>query len=651
MKKATKLMSMVLCFLMVLSFSVHADVYDMLFSEMKSFSAQMKVNLKCENLDFLNEIGQLSEAQAFLDGELFFGGLFETDADAAMDFAANDDYTDIRLAMQMSMTVPLRLNGNLMVNAQMKLGMWGIYDVTDENNPVIKLALSTPISGKYIFVDAVEELLLSGMEKSEISAKCREFVNKETITACMTKLKEIYKANSSVSQNDNKAVITISEEQFHKLLMQTMSLVIGESRGLISDENIPSPEDISDIYNSLLNMCKISLTSEYTADKNGDISGCDAVVNMAFDVPNGKDETVTIGFEVIESAAYTNVNKEVEVSFPDLDSENSTYYYDVFGGYHEPYYDSVSLCSEYVPAADNSFYVPLGNVLRSIRSASAQYYLSNDNGVITLIDTNNSETFDTASFTVGSSVYEVDGTSYTAPNPVIVKNDNIYVDNTVIAKLFELQISYAETNLIKNTTDAYLWRDRSPEPDKSEELADNWYDEEICDEEHDIEYYENFWNCEHFQNLWLSMDYPDFECNDYFAVRSVIDNYVYSHDAGQRFDISYDNGVVTINCNSDSESLKNAVITVGSNEIFVNGARYLTDLPAVNAGGRIYIDKKAVGALLGFELKRINLVYEVSQDDNTTVTSTIKSADFERKNPSCIHAMEDVDYYSDFYGE
>ena len=71
MKKTSKITSLVMCILMFLTFSVNADGYDILFSGMHSASIEMSAQFKCENLDFINEIPGIEDAESLLDGELF----------------------------------------------------------------------------------------------------------------------------------------------------------------------------------------------------------------------------------------------------------------------------------------------------------------------------------------------------------------------------------------------------------------------------------------------------------------------------------------------------------------------------------------------------------------------------------------------------
>lgn len=630
-----KFLSVVLCVFMIVSTAVYADGYDILFDTVKSGSMEMKIDFKCENLDFINELDLEADLGSPVDGKLFFEGVLETEADCSAEFTINDDYTDMAAQAQIAVNLPFRLNNNLIIDARVKFALWADIDITDENNPVAKLVLSTPLSTKYICLDAVKEMSLSGLSKSAITAQIKEYVNKENIDKYKLKFKTVFKENTTLTESDDKLVFSISNEQFYKLIKETLTILTED----IDDEASGMGNDLIDVfYSEIADSLQIDTVSEIELDSEGlpQTSNNKTTLNIKYE--DEYDETIKfdIGFEINEITSYSNINQPVEITIPELTDQNSL---DLSTMYDMDYgYDYIWVECDAIASVDDSFYVPLGTILTGLRNNKHHYCVTNDNGVITVSDESDGEAFDTLKITVGSNEYEIDSQQYTALNPAVLREDGVYVDNGVVQNAFGLKIERAETNLLDGKTDAAFSRE-----EESEEYDDYYDDSQTYYDEYD----DTLYSCDHYQNLWLKMDYPDIECNDYFSVRSVIDNYMYANAPYCVYDISYDNGVVTISLISGEDNLRSAVITVGSSVVYVNGTEYACTLAAVNEGGRVYVDKKAIEALFGFELKQVNLVYEIS-DDNDSVVDTFKSADFERKNPLCTHKDEEVYFFSDF---
>lgn len=638
MKKTSKITSLVMCILMFLTFSVNADGYDILFADMHSASIEMSAQFKCENLDFINEIPGIEDAESLLDGELFIGSLFETTMDFKMDYSVNEDLTDIDFALMMGMDVPLKMNNNLIVDAHIKLGVWGMYDVTDADNPVARIIFAAPVSSKYIVVDIVEEMSLDGREMNTISDTLKKIISKEKFVDFMSAYKDIYKNNSTLAQNGKKTIVTVSDEQFKELTKQLTDKMEELFKDIVPEYEAIYFEASEEEIKEYEDMFSASTRMEFTTGRNNVVDECTASTKMTFNIPNEDEEPVNLSIETVEFSKYSNVNQNVAVAFPALTDENSLYHYEMNDYNYESGYDYVYTYAEYMPATENTVYVPLNSFVTELRGKDSEYSLSVRNGTITLSDLSDCEAFDTVKFTANSPVYTVDSNVYTAPNPIVIAEDGIYVDNTVINNVFAMHMNYAETDLLTNITDASFGRDVLAEEDEE------YYEDEYEDEYYE-EYDEDYYNCEHYQFLWFEMTYGGEPANEYFALRDVIDGYVYANDNGQSFDIAYDNGVVTITETSGTDTLQSATVTVGSSAVVVNGAEYKSDLPAINYGGKVYVDQKTIQALLGFEIMEIRLIYELSEDENPVIEKTVKSAGFRRKNPKCTHENAVDEYY------
>ncbi len=635
-----KILVLTLCFMMIFSTSAFADAYDALFYDMNSYSAVSGLSLAFDNADgIFSALGEDGYGSETLDTELLFSQLFNTSGSSGVKFNANDDYTAFTYSLESNIKIPVKLNNNFALSAEMKIGLWVKYDVTDEGNPVFEMILSTPDSKKYKVADVIGIMSDYGSDVSEITTNLKAVINKEKINELREATKTILKNNSSLKVSGSKSVITVSKQQFLSFVQEVAGVY----------EELEWSAALADVYAEMSaaligvlavdeeNDADFSIDIEIWQNPNGSAKKANVIVNMKAPLENAGRSDEAISFSVIQNMTLSDINRNIPIDFPELTAENSVdynfdaYVYDYSGRWS----DMVSVYCTYVPSAPSSLYVPLGDVIRELEMYEFEYSLTNNDGNITLTDKGDDEEFDIAQMNIASNVLYVDGTQYKMTNPPIISGGKLYVDNTALKYIFDLDFSSGETNLIENMTDVTFSR-------QYQNYVEDYYsyDEEFDDE---------FFYCDHFQYLWMYADTPELT-GDYFPLRAAIDNHLYTNSVGQQFDLCYDDGVVTIREYAGLDNFSAATVTVGSNVITVDGTIYETELPTVNAGGTVYVDAIAIEKLLGFRLAQRSIVYEGGYTDEETgefvPLTSYKSADFERKNPACVHEYEDVKYQS-----
>jgi len=621
-----KIIAMLLTVVMLLSMTVFASS-NPIFPIVKSGTVTSEVTLECEAPGIVPAIAIIT----FIDPEYFVNGLSGAKIKCEEKYDINDDYTRITYSAILDMELPINLNANFKLGANAKMGLWFEYDVTDEANPVCRAVLSTPMDTKYIVIDVIEELAFRGHDIDKMTSDFKKYINQENIEKYIQQLNEIMLANATVTEGKNSQTVTISGEQYMNYIKDMLSY---------AGDIIPELESVADEFGVMTDIepefdegMDMSMVIEMNYDSNGLPVDTDVKFTMTLSDELAQEAGIK-SMSVGGTSVYADLNRPVSIEFPELTEENSVKVHNMSGNYDNCYWLRSSC--DYIPATGGKFYVSLSDVMGQLRGGH-EYSVENRSGNVVIKSLDGSEKFDTVEFAINACEYTVDSEKRTVTNPFVYSEGTLYADVDFVTDIFGFSYESARSELISGTTIVRFERECPATGDE-----DSFYEEEYYPEEeyHDEEYYEDLYNCEHYQNLWIPVDYPGFD-NDYFGLRAIIDNHVYSN--GGDYGITYDNGVVTLVNNGEDGYFKTATVTVGSNVVTVDGVEYNTSLPAVIKDGKVYIDKDAIGAIMKYELKCISIVYPSDE------SASIKSADFERQSPFCNHDAKEIDIFSSFY--
>ena len=628
-----KIIAMVLSMVMLLSMTAHAGNVSTIFPLIKSGAITSEITFECDVPGVVAGLGMIS----FIDPELLVSGLSGAKIKSEEKYDVNDDYTRIVFSVIFDMELPLNLNSNFQIGAHAKVGMWLEYDVTDEANPVCKVILATPADSKYIAIDVVEELAARGYDIDKLTSDFKKYINKENIEKYMQKLNDIMMSNATVTEGENSVSVSISGEQYLnciKEMLDYFSGIMTEYDFFVQDFNINLNTD-----EVMPEGMDISMNIQINYDSKGEMVDSDVKCTVAFDEEMAKEAGMN-SFSVAGNSVYSGINLPISIEFPELTEENSVNHYAIDTYYSDCEWFSAKF--DYMPAEDETFYVPWSEIMPSLRECGHKFTVENHSGKVVITSTDEKDSFNKIEFSVGSCEFSVDSEKFVTSNPFIYKNGTVYADNYFWEKAFGYTWDTARSELLDGKTFVIFTRecpfDQNEDTVTEEEYYDYYDDYSYEDSPEEFEY------CWHYENLWIPVDYPAFN-NDYFGLRAVVDNHVYSNGYKGQIEMTYDNGVVTIVNNGENTYFKTATVTVGSNTVVVDGTEYQTALPAINEGGKVYIDKDAISSIFKYEIKRINIIYPADGSES------FKSADFERIIPGCTHDYDEIKWYSSFtYG-
>ena len=621
-----KFVAFVIVFIMILSVTSYADDYDKLFFKSDSGTVVTNVTLGCDELSDLKSIVDDEFLGESVDINSLIDGLENTNISINTDYKFTDDYSSGKIAALMEMSAPVRVNSNMELSLKVKYGWWFLFDLTNEENPVVKIITSSPDNKKYTVIDIVEECLMYGMDKRTFCSEFKKYINEQNVNDLTDSVKEIYKANSQLSVNGNEYTLKISDAQIKKIIPEIIDLFLSsfyELSGDIAVEDIFGQIDAEDFWGNSSDDVHIDTVIKGKTDKNGILKTTDSVISLSFDVNDSEDVQKNVTLNVNEKSEYSKLTKK-EITVPQLTEENSRMYYET-----EYMYDDCSYINFFVkniPSAQETFYVPLGDMIRELRDY-AHYCKVDNNGSVIVITCDEGESFKRVEVSVGSSDILIDAVPFTMANPVIYDEGKIYVDNTFAEKVFGYSMDSYRIDLINDTVFISFVRECP--------LYLSEYDEEYYEED---DYYPGYEFCWHIQSTYVPIDVESFN-EGYFGLRKFVDSHCLDNGVSGQMEISYDNGDVVLKNFGVSEYFKEARITVGSNIITVDGKDFEVLLPAVNKNGTVYVDEETLKAIFKYELKSayVSSEYEYNDEYEDFLKVYKEEAIFKRVSPLCSH--------------
>jgi len=661
-------MKRIFCLLLVLMMCVStvafADDYDFFSTSYNSYEADISVTMTVnEPMTVLNLISQISGVDNFVNLQMLAESLCNSKTTGVIKVNSNTDYTKAKMSYEILEVVPVDINRNFKLTAEMKLGMWLEWDITDELNPKFNYIIQQPLTDKYISLDLVEILESEGVSAPNFISSIRGYLQKDYIDSLNLKITDIWRNNSVLTKSGNRVTITLTDDQLENVIADFMDFMVEEfddnedynllydgETGYIS-EILPSSEDVKEFFSEYNLFDDTALVLEYTKTPTGALKTSSMCINMDIDMKKALEEMgVTdfdggdnLKFSVRSDVNYKSLNSHVNVEFPAISEEDIISFKDFFFPEYELVYEwDTEYCYhdeedylyvDYIPAAKDSFYVPVKDVIDYGDSYGYDYKLSVNGDEAVLTEASGKDVFSEVKMTIGSNEINVDGKVFTLSNPVIMSDGLLYVDTDALKNIFGFEIGYARIDLEPNELFVRLER-RSPQCHHT--------DEEIYEEEYDDGYDDEYIDeCEHYQYCYVSSDYP-YDGVPYVKLRDVLDEmYYYNEDD---YGVNYDNGVVTITDNTGTESFKNIVFTVGSNTCVVDGVEKTVGAEVIEYCDSLYVDVAMILEIFDFELSDPTLYYSSYYDEATGTESFRMTYEtgLSRKLPTCTHSDEEL---------
>lgn len=653
-----RIISVFLLAMFIFTMNVSADEYDLITSSYDNYSANISVTLSVSKpTEVLKLLGKYWVHSGGVDLQKLAEGLCDSDISGVVKCSINSDYTKLKASYEIYSVIPLTVNDNFKSTNELKFGMWIDWDISDENNPKMTYIYSTPMSDKYAVMNMEDMIDGSGMNFSEFASLMKNYLDKEHVGKINSEFAEILRKNSTISSKGTKAVITITDKQLADIICDTIDLVLKDMDDykqideLVSDENnaaaLPDSAEIKKFFENVKIFDSNALVIEIGKTKGGALSsvlcranmciGSELLKNAVYE--EDADKVTDLKFSIDINTVYTAINNGVKVTFPELNSDNSISFAELFGYDYDYDYDwdgdecihneHVYIENEYIEAVPDTFYVNLNSYINTAERYGYDYELTNNNGVVTLKDNNKKEVFGQVSMTVGSKVITVDSAEYTALNPVIVKGGDVYIDTEAVKSIFNADMLHFDAEIFENIS--YMSFERqSPQCHHTKEDIDAWYDDY---DDYDEDY------CNHYQHLGSY----DAIGRDYGVLRDVC--YAFFFYEADRYSLIYDNGVITLTDLSGKEKFNTVIFTVGSDEYTVDGTVLKSNQPAVEKDDTVYVDIHTLAELFGAEITDGYMAYNrgyVDENGNYVKGFMTYSYNIQRKSPYCPHTFEEI---------
>lgn len=655
-----RIFGILLTVMLIFSMNVFADDYDLITSSYDNYSANISMTFSVSKpTEVFKLLGKYWGKSGMVDFQTLAEGLCDSDITGVVKCSSNSDYTKIKASYEVYSVLPLNINSNFKSTNELKFGMWVDWDISDEGNPKMTYIYSTPISDKYAVMSMEDMLDGSDTNFSEFASLMKNYTKREHIEKINSEFAEILRKNSTISSKGTKAIITITDEQLADIVCDTADLIYKdmddykEIDELVSDEgnavSIPDSAEIKKFFKNVKLFDSDALTIEIGKTNGGALSSVLCRVNMCIGsellknavYEEDADDLTDLKFSIDMNTVYTSVNNGVKVVFPELNSDNSVSFAELFGyGNYDYDYDwdgegcihseYVYVNDEYIEAVPDTFYVNLNSYIKHAARYGYDYELINDNGKITLEDKNKKEAFGSVSMTVGSKAITVDSSEYTVLNPVVIKGGDVYIDTEAVKSIFNADMMYFNADLFENVS--YMSFERqSPQCHHTEEEINAWYDEEYGDND---EY------CGHYQYVdsYYSKD------RDYGVLRDVCNAFFFFEE--DRYSLTYDNGVVTLTDLSGKEKFNTVIFTVGSDEYTVDGAVLKSKQPIIEKDDCVYVDIYTLSELFDAEVTDGQMSYNSGYTDENGIYVKgfmTYSYDMQRKSPYCSHTIEEIE--------
>lgn len=426
---------------------------------LRSASAELVMETELNKpLDILDTIPQedISD-EADIDLKMIVESLTEAKTTMKYDTYISEDYKKMQLAMSMEYDIPIQMNSEFALAAWTKLGMWMDLDVTDENNPVVKIIYKIPFMKKYMVMDVSENY--------KANPEMLSVFDKDKIKEINDKAVEILTQNAEISKRGNEYTLKFTDETAKQYIYDILNL----SAEIMPEETVLD-EEFTEMISVVKEFCdnitvfgQNGLTMKFTKNSSGYITAQDTQAHICLNVydiltyfsenTNGlKREDAFIDMTFKTAATVTDHNK-VMPQLPQLTDENC---------------QSVPL--GYVDRTYGYYTAPSAPILKN----NMVYYPVEEMALQYAIET----AFDGTELTLkdGDNVFTVSNDEFEIPE-IIMENAGVYCTENVLER-FNMYIYSTYYDFDENCINfSYVYE--KPLVEEKEEISEDEPEEDI----------------------------------------------------------------------------------------------------------------------------------------------------------------------------
>jgi len=471
------IMSFLVAVVMIFSgISVGAQV-EFMFEPVNNCTQDMTFKMSFDNsrefAALLKELEIPSEFEAFADIEKFFETLFSVEGKIFAQADVSADMKKAQVAITSDDFNSIDFNRNLKIDISSKMGLWCIYDFTNEAEPVYEIIYMLPFMEKYVHIDLFD--MMPEDERAqfvsimgETMAKSQSEETKAFVMGLIEKHADVEMSLTKATVKiDNEGLIGIINDFIPYMMNITEKYLPEEEKEIIAEEidsfNLDDIQLLGEkgmVYTFNFKNGKIS-TMSTDADISIDISGIyTSITGMEWNfVSEGKldftietDVTVSkIGSTKVDMPAVTENNtvflsemikNDMAVSMMPEEEAMAEYPNWYIGGE-----------TTYLPIINGEIYVPLRMTLESGYEESVN--IGFENGSIT-VNCEYFPGFKTMTLSNGSDKIYLDGAEKVT-SPVAIYGGTTYVSNKLFTEYFGWDFDEAWYDMLTNTYNYSFW--------------------------------------------------------------------------------------------------------------------------------------------------------------------------------------------------
>lgn len=470
-------MKRIICFLtafvMLFTMSVSAADLDFLKESYKSYEGSYEMTFTLNKpADFVDAlIGELP-VKNFVNVKGLLESVFKASMKAEAKVSISSDCKKIAMGIESTQNIPAEINRNLKLSVDAQSGMWIKLDISDRSKPVYTLTLKQPYMDKYITMDVFEMLKETTPDAADqVFLIYDVLLNNTVIDALQNASVDLIAEYAKVSRSGNTVTVKMDNDGVVKYISGVLDTV----QKTVSTVNIlkkAASDDAADAADFEEGMAAVrafmekaqlfgkdGLTIQYRLDGKY-IGAANIDADIALNIGNimraagADDETakaydsMNLDFTMHMKESFKNVNRDVKVSMPVLNEENSLSFSDLLNmGGAEPddtedadFYIGVESDAGYIPCGVNAAYLGVRDIFDAAYSDS--FDIAYNNGTVTVNAKDGKYGFKTVKFTVGASTVNVDGAELALKAPVIELNDKVYVDDFFVKAVFDYDLEW-----------------------------------------------------------------------------------------------------------------------------------------------------------------------------------------------------------------
>lgn len=448
--------------IMLSSFVAYAStdaLLDACLKDIKSANSKLDMSFKLNRpLEFIDELTKNDEysdatSNALIEG--FVSSLLNSGASMDMASSISEDNKKIKASSEIQLNVPVEAGDSFKADLWAKFGLWIDIDITDETNPIFKYIFKIPFTDKYYVMDYVKMPETDGVSVDGMIQYMAKYTDGKFVDEFNSFLGDLVKKHMTITDKGDgvyevsaddksfKAMLRDGSAEFIKIFDDAMAVY-----GYEAESDVDYKQEINNAFD-VIDSIQILGTEGYKGTvtvKNGYVTLTDFALHICINIADvasamSQDmslydrEKLWIDVTMYTKASYDNINKEVNIVFPQIDESNSVDIFDMYR-YEDDYYDDefydnyispwFYVAQEGTPVViNNELYMPLRASMLEFGVNPENITVNNGEILVNADDIGILE-FSEIKFNEFSNIVYINGQSVTLDNPVVERDGKAY---------------------------------------------------------------------------------------------------------------------------------------------------------------------------------------------------------------------------------